>query len=68
MILMRRYIPTERAADRYEIVEAMLDMNDERGLQCRASSVKFGGYVIVDFDLEGDFERFLREDNTLGNS
>lgn len=68
MILMRRFLPTERAADRYEIVEAMLDVNDERGLQCRAPGVKFGGYVIVDFDLEGDFERFLREDNPLGNS
>jgi len=65
---MRRDLLTERAADRYEIVETVLDMNDERGLQCRASSVKFGGHVIVDFDLEGDFERLLREDNSLGNS
>jgi hypothetical protein len=46
----------------------MLDMNDERGLQCKASGVKFGGHVIVDFDLEGDFERLLRKDNSLGNT
>ena len=68
MTIMRRNLPTERAADRYKIVEAMLDMNDQRGLQYRASGVKFGGHVIVDFNPEGDFERFLREDNTLGNS
>ena len=65
---MRRYLLTKRAADRYEIVEAMLDVNDERGLQCRPSGVKFGRHMIVDFDLEGDFERFLREDNSLGES
>ena len=65
---MRRYLLTERAADRYEIVEAMLDVNDESGLQYRTSCIKFGGHVIVDFDLEGDFERLLREDNPLGNA
>ena len=64
---MRGYLLTERAADRYEIVEAMLDMSDECGLQCRTSGVKLSGHVIVDFDLEGDFERLLWEDNTLGN-
>lgn len=64
---MLEYLLTKRAADRYEIVEAMLDVNDERGLQCRTSGVKFSGHVIVDFDLEGDFKSLLREDNTLGN-
>jgi len=64
---MQRYSLTEGTADRHEIVKAVLDVDDERGLQCRASGIELCGHVIINLYLESDFERLLRENNPLGN-
>jgi hypothetical protein len=66
MTLLRGYLLTERAIDRYEIVEAMLDMNNECGLQLRVSGVQLGSHVIVNFDFEGDFECLVWKNDSLG--
>lgn len=64
---MQRYLLTEGTADRHEIVQAMLDVDDERGLQFRASSIELCSHVIIDFYLEANFERLSWENNSLGN-